>query len=212
MLEDYKVAASYLSQLAPFYAKDDWSDVELLTLELYAQCLHRVEQNADYVRIGMKTLAKRIRGNAATRQIPHNKSMKLPNIRQPAQSPTGSLSDFLNASKLLQEQIILPMDSFFDRVNMGIYISHSPDNDGFQFPLVLSSLLPESFLAESVRVQILGVQEDQRSELWLQANSQNIEPGMSRIWLGAKVSWLCFHPNATITYNENRRCSQPGIH
>ena len=82
------------------------------------------------------------------------------------------------------------MDDYFDQIDMGTYVRHSPDDDSFQFPLQLRSLLPESFLAESVRVQILGVEEDQRSELWLHANGQNIKPGVSKIWLGSNVSRL----------------------
>ncbi len=186
LLEDYEVAASYFRQITTFYAKDDWSDLELLTLDLNAQCLHHVEQNGDYVRVGMKTLAKRIQGEAAIRQQPQ--LIRLAKVCQPTQRATGSLSTIIGASKLLKEQIPLPMDSYFDHIDMGMYVRHSADDDGFQFPLILKSLLPESFMAESVRVQILSVEEDQRSELWLHANSHTIEPGMSKIWLGSNVS------------------------
>lgn len=211
MLKDYEVAASYFRHLAPLYAKDDWADLELLTLDLYAQCLHHTEQNEDYVRIGLKILAKTIRSTAAIRQQPQSKSLKLANVHQPPQSATGSLSSILSASKLLKIQITLPMDAYFDRIDMGAYVRHSPDDDGFQFPLVLRSLLPEKFLAESVRVQILSVEGDHRSELWLQANGQIIEPGTSRIWLRSNVSRFHSIPNATVAHKADRRCFQPGI-
>ena len=198
MLKEFKVAASYFRQLAPFYAKDDWSDLELLTLDLYAQCLHHTEQHEDYVRIGLKILAKTIRSKAAIRQQPQSSSMKLAIVHQPPRGAMGGLSSILSTSKLLKEQITLPMDAYFDRIDLGVYVRHSPDDDGFQFPLVLRSLLPENFLAESVRVQILSVEEDQRSEIWLRANSQMIEPGTSRIWLGSNVSQFCSTPNATV--------------
>ena len=146
--------------------------------------------NAEYVRIRMKTLAKTTGGKAASGQQPQTIPMKLANFHQSSKSARGSLSLILSASKLLKEQISLPMDDYFDQIDMGIHVRHSPDDDSFQFPLQLRSLLPESFLAESVRVQILGVEEDQRSELWLQANGQNIEPGVSKIWLGSNVSRL----------------------
>ena len=176
--------------MAPFYAKNDWSDLELLTLDLYAQCLHHVEPNANYVRIGMKTLAKKTRSKAASGQQPRMDSMKLANAYQSSKSSTGSLSLILSASRLLKEQVLLPMDEYFDQIDMGIYVRHSPDDDSFQFPLLLRSLLPESFLAESVQVQILGVEQDQRSELWLHAHGQNIEAGVSNIWLASNVSRL----------------------
>ena len=205
------MAASYFRQLAPFYAKDEWSDLELLTLDLYAQCLHRTGRNEDYVRIGLKILAKTIQSQAARKQQSQIDSIKRTSIRQPPQSATGSLSGILSASKLLDEQILLPMDAYFDRIDMGVYVRHSPDDDCFQFPLELRSLLPESFLAESVRVQILGVEGEQRSELWLDAAGQNIEPGTSRVWVGSNVSRSCPTPNATLTHHASRRCFQPGM-
>lgn len=193
LLEDYEVAASYFRQLTPFYAKDDWSDLELLMLDLYAQCLHHMERNEDYVRIGLKVLAKTIRSKAAIEQQPQETLTKLANIHQPRQCAMGSLSGILSASKSLKELVSLPMDTYFDPIDMGMYVRHSPDDDGFQFPLVLRSLLPESFLAESVRVQILSVEEDQRSELWLHANGQNIEPGTSSIWLGSNTMFPAWY-------------------
>ena len=167
-----------------------------------------MERNAEYVRIGLKTLAKRIRGNAAIKQQPQIKSIKLPIIRMAPQSAAGTLGSILDASKLLKEQISLQMDGYFDRIDMGMHIRHSTGDDGFQFPLVLGSLFPESFLAETVRVQILSVEEDQRSELWLHAKDQNIEPGMSRIWLGSNVSPLGSIANATVAHHGYRRCFQ----
>lgn len=211
LLEEYEVAASYFRQLAPFYAKDDWSDLEMLTLDLYAQCLHHLERNEDYVRIGLKMMAKTIRRKATIGWHSQTHSMKLSNRRQPPQSATGSLSGILSTSNLLKEQISLPMDTYFDRIDMGRYVRHSLDDDGFQFPLVLRSLFPESFLAESVRVQILSVEEDQRSELWLYANGQNIEPGTSRIWLRSNVSLFWSSPDATVAHDAYRRCFRPGM-
>ena len=190
--------------------KDDWLDLELLTLDLHAQCLRRLERNADYVRIGLKTLAKRIQGNAALQQQSPIESMKLAKIRQASASAASSLTSILNTSKLLKEQISLSMDGYFDRIDMGMYVRHSNDDDAFEFPLVLRSLLPESFHAESMRVQILSVEEDQRSELWLHANNQSIEPGMCKIWIRSNVSPLGSTVNYAIAHKGHRRCSRPG--
>lgn len=190
LLKDYEGAASYFSQLAPFYAQDDWSDLELLTLDLYAHCLNNVERNEDYVRIGMKTLAKKIRGGASIRKQAQSHSMKLTNNCRPLQSANsliGSLSKIFSSSTLLKEQMTFPMNDYFDCIDMGIYVRHSPDDDGFQFPLVLRSLLPDSFLAESVRVRIQSIDGDQLSEICLHAIDQYIEPGMSKLWLGSNT-------------------------
>ena len=188
LLKDYEVAASYFRKLAPFYAKDDWSGLELLTLDLYAQCLHHLQRNYDYIRVGLRILAETVRNNATVRQQPKVNPIKLVHTRPPPHSAAGSLSGVLSASKALKENLSVPMDTYFNRIEMGLYVRHSPDDDGFEFPLVLGSLFPESFLAESVGVQILSVNEDQRSELWLHANCQNIEPGTSKIWLRSNVS------------------------
>ena len=188
LLEDYEVAASYFRQLAPFYAKDDWSSLELLTLDLYAQCLHHLQRDDDYNRVGLRILAETVRSDATVRQRSKVNPMKLVHTRQPPHSAAGSLSGVLNASKSLKENLPVQMDTYFNRIEMGLYVRHSPYDDGFEFPLVLGSLFPESFLAESVGVQLLSVKEDQRSELWLHADCQNIEPGTSRIWLRSNVS------------------------
>lgn len=193
LLEDYEVAASYFRQLAPFYAKDDWSDLELLTLDLYAQCLGHMGRNEEYVRIRLKTLAKTIHSKADIGQQSRINSMKVASIRQPPPSATDSLSGILSASKLLKEPLRLPMSTYFDYIDMGMYVRHSSDDDSFQFPLVFRSLLPESFFAESVRIQILSVEEDQRSELWLHANGQNIGPGTSKIWLRANTMFPAWY-------------------
>ena len=190
--------------------KDDWSDLELLMLDLYVQCLRYLERNVDYVRIGLKMLSKRIQGNAALQQQSPIESMKLANIRQASGSAASSFTSILKASKLLKEQISLSMDGYFDRIDMGMYVRHSNDDDAFEFPLVLQSLLPESFLAESMRVQILSVEEGQRSELWLHANNQSIEPGMCKIWLRSKVSPLGLTVNAAVAHKGRRRCFLPG--
>ena len=182
----------------------------MLTLDLYVQCLHRLERNADYVRIGLKTLAKRIRAKAVIQQQSSAESMKLAHVHQVSRSAANSLSSILDISRLLENQVSLSMDNYFDCIDLGLHVRHSTDDDGFQFPLVLRSLLPESFLAESVRVQILSVEEGQRFELWLDAKDQNIEPGSSRIWLGSNVSPLRSSFNATVADNRNSRCSQPG--
>lgn len=200
----------YFRQLAPFYSEDDWSDLELLTLDLYVQCLRRLERNADYVLIGLKTVAKRIQGNAALQQQSPNDLMKPANIRQASASSASSLTSILNTSKLLNEQISLSTDGYFDRIDMGMYVRHSNDDDAFEFPLVLQSLLPESFLAESVRVQILSVEEVQRSDLWLHANDISIEPGMCKIWLRSNVSLLGPTVNAAVAHKGHRQCSRPG--
>lgn len=180
-------------------------------LDLYAQCLHHSERNEDYVRTGLRILAKTIRSNTAIPQQPQTDSVKPEKFRRPPQSGTGVLSNILSASKLLKEQLPLPMDIYFDRIDVGTYVRHSHDDDGFQFPLMLRSLLPESFLAESVRVQIVSVEEDQRSELWLHANGQKIEPGTSRIWLRSNVSRLCSTPSVTGAHNAYRRCFHLGM-
>ena len=188
------MAASYFRQLAPFYAKDEWSDLELLTLNLYAQCLHCVGRDEDYVCIGLKILAKAIRNRAASGQQPQVSSIEPANACQLPQSAMGSLSGILSASRPLKEHIPLRMDDYFDRIDIGVHVRHSPKDDGFQFPLFLRSLLPETFLADSVRVQILSVTEEHRSELWLHADGRNIEPGTSEIWLRSNVSRSCLSP------------------
>ena len=60
---DYNAAVSYIHKLATFYAKDDWNTLEMSMLRMYAQCLQKTNRDEEYVRVGLKIVAKVVREN-----------------------------------------------------------------------------------------------------------------------------------------------------
>ncbi len=141
-------------------------------LETYAQCLKQLDQIEEYVRIKLKALAKMIHGRN----------------QRPLENATGYLGEVMNASITLGAEISVAMNDYFDNIQLGKYIRHFADRDGFELQLNVRSLLPVDLPIDSMRVSLLCVEEDQRSELWMAtAGPQIIKQGLGEITLESNV-------------------------
>lgn len=174
---DYNAAVSYFHQLAPFYAKDDWSSLEMSMLRMYAQCLQKTNRDEEYVRVGLKIVAKVVReSNSLFKVQPNNVSKAL------------GLSDLIFASRSLGEPISVSIDNYFGDISLDPYPQHYNDQDGFQLQLRLRNRTSQAVEAEQIRVQIVSLEEDQQSNLWLAAESVHVlAPGVATILVGTKV-------------------------
>lgn len=174
---DYSVAASYFHQLAPFYAKDDWGSLEMNTLIMYAECLKNMRRDEEYIQVGLKIIAKLVRGNEAPFSIQLNDGPK-----------PLSFSKLISASRTLGEPISVSMNKYFHNIAVDPYLHHCKDHDGFQLQLRLRNCTLEAVEAQQVQVQIISIEEENHSELWLTAEGFHIlEPGMVIILLETKV-------------------------
>ena len=187
--KEYDTAASYFRQLAPFYAKDEWSNLEIVMLSMYADCLSRLQRTEDYVHVASRALAKMVQKSlGATGESRKGSADLLSTAQNPGYS-TVSLKDIMAASTSLRQPVSVPMDQYFDHVRLDKYIQHFSDRDGFALLLKFRSLLPESLEAQSVRVRLTSAGEEPRSELWLAVTSpQIIKAGYNQIKLRSKVS------------------------
>lgn len=188
--DDYLSAASYFRQLAPFYAKDNWSDLEITMLETYAQCLKHLNKTEEYVRISLKTLAKMINEPS----------------RRPHKGTTECLNRLLSVSKTLDVEVTAPLSDYFDNIDLGRYIRHFTDRDGFELSLKLRSLLPIDIQAQSVRVRMISTEGEQRSELWLATEGpQNVKLGTGELIVKSNVGvdGTCFKRTFTKSYTDD---------
>lgn len=174
---DYSVAASYFHQLAPFYAKDDWGSLEMSMLKMYAECLKNMSRDEEYIQVGLKIVAKLVCKKEAPVSI------------QPIDGPkTLSLSDLISASRSLGEPISVSLNRYFRNVVVEPYLHHSTDHDGFHLQLRLCNCTLEAVEAQQIQVQIISIEEEHHSELWLTPEGFHVlEPGMVTILLGTKV-------------------------
>ena len=174
---DYQTAASYFHQLAPFYAKDDWDSLEMSMLNMYAQCLKNIGRHEEYIRVGLKMVAKLSRQRRSLLSV-------LPNA---AHKPL-SLSDLISTSRSLKEPITVPLDKYFRDITVDPYPRHYDDHDGFQLQLKLWNATLGAFKAQQVRVQISSIEEEIHSEIWLTSEKIHVlEPGIAAILIGTKV-------------------------
>lgn len=174
---DYNAAVSYFHQLAPFYAKDDWSSLEMSMLRMYAQCLQKTNRNEEYVRVGLKIVAKVVRESEIFFKFQ-------PDIA----SKALGLSDLVVASRSLGEPIPVSIDNYFGDISLDPYPQHYNDHDGFQLQLRLRNRTSQALEAEQIRVQIVSLEEDHQSNLWLAAEGVHfLPPGAATIPVGTKV-------------------------
>lgn len=162
---DYSAAASYFRHLAPFYAKAGWTDLELFMLDLYAQCLGKLERNEEYVDTALKILAKQIQDGKADSEEADVKSLSNRILK-----PGGGvkyLEDAIAVSRSLQTSLSVPIDQYFGEMVLDPRIRHEDGKDGSSVHLGLHHVMTEKLLVDEVKVRLVSVDEDQRSEVWL---------------------------------------------
>ena len=162
-LGDYSAAASYFRQLAPFYAKGEWTDLELPMLHSYSRCLKHLDRKEEYVNIVLKLLAKQVH------QLRTEDSAETSLSALAGQKPdyTKTLfKDIVAVSDSVQQSFSVPIERYFSGMLLKPQLIHRHDHDGFSMQLQLRNLV-ESFQPKEVKIRLINVGENQRSELWL---------------------------------------------
>jgi trafficking protein particle complex subunit 10 len=129
-LRDYESAASYLEHIADDESTHMWRHLHGTILELYAECLKRLERVSAYLRVILKILA-----TYAT-------------DRQPRKRDSGSsqavqvlINDLCSLSAELDDQVVVPLEDFFRVTSAELCICHYHGRDGFYIPLSICNLL-----------------------------------------------------------------------
>lgn len=170
-------------------------------LDMYAQCLKHLDKIEEYIHIRLKMLAKIVQN---TSFLNHQLQVTSTDPSEDHGHPRNikvSFKNLVSASRLLKAQISAQMGKYFDSIDLGAYLLHLPDNDGFKLQLRLRSLLPEAFKAESVRVEIISIGEAHDSEVVLTAEGQVFEPGLASIWLWSNVSIYFQYPKVVVNFS-----------
>ena len=198
-LEDCDTAASYFHQLAPFYAKNDWSHLEMSVLEMYAQCLNRqTDRNEEYIKSAFQIIEKVVQRRRTTP------------LYQPSRYASGHLDKLLFASKSLDQPISVSMDRFFGDIRLDPFLRHHDVHDGFQLILRFRYLMPEGMLASKVRAKIVSVDTEQSNEIWLTADDfGRMELGLVTVLLRSNVRRLKIP--FKFGFSLFRLCYRPGI-
>ena len=186
-MKDYVAAASYFRQLAPFYAQGQWSELELVMLDLYAQCLSHLDRKEEYVSIALKIVAKQVEAN---RRSGHNwkTGPQRSNITI-AETSTSYLHHLIVASTSLERRIVAPAERYFGHVSLDPQIRHSDKHDSFHLFLKLKLQGLETLPAEEIRVCLVRMTGGLRSELWLDAANVTIAAGeITKISVESRVS------------------------
>ena len=181
-LKDYSSAASYLRLLAPFYAEHEWNDLEVAVLDLYTWCLKCLERGEDYVRVGLKLLG--ILALRRHRRTLNKESQGFDNTRH---ATRVNLKDVLEASKALQEPLVIPLQQLFFNVSTSPQITHLDEGDGFGLALNLQQALAEPIRADGIELRLIGVDSTRGREILLTLDATcEIKPGSNLISLVSK--------------------------
>jgi hypothetical protein len=137
-LKDYSVAASYLHQLAPFYADQNWTELELAILDMYAKCLKELRKVEEYVRIGLKLLAKSCSPQSSRTAAKVGSTYPMMRTINAAEH----VASIFSASKQLKEPCSVRLRNYFFEVEVGQHIEHDNDTDGFALRVSWQHVLP----------------------------------------------------------------------
>ncbi|KAL6720132.1 hypothetical protein ACLMJK_002053 [Lecanora helva] len=188
-LKDYRSAASYFRQLAPFYANSDWDKLEVSMLDMYAQCLKQFDQKDDFVRVSLKILAKIIKETFTVKGDSGNQRGDPRGLQHELNVAKGYLASITATSKTCNTEFSAPLEDYFSNIYLEKYIDEHTEKDGFELHLHLRSLLPTDLLADSIQVKLLKSDADHRSELFFATEqAQAIKPGLARIPVRSKTT------------------------
>ena len=183
-LEDYAIAASYFHQLAPFYAQNEWKELEVAILGMYARCLKKLDRTEEYIRITLKMLSRTV----AVREAAWSSRKAMNLISTRVNDFQGRLTDVVKASSLLDQHIVVPMNDYFSTIHVDLHLQHDAGTDGFRLSLSFHCLLPDTIESQEIKVRLISSTEGSNRNIWLAAeHTVKLTPGFCRISLASKV-------------------------
>ncbi|KAL9122575.1 MAG: hypothetical protein Q9187_000868 [Circinaria calcarea] len=167
-LKDYEAAALYFRQLAPFYAGDDWNNLEIGVLDMYSRCLKKLDQLEEYIRVSLRLVAKLVRSKSQNTDTSHT-GLRFPNVTgfRDIRNDTGYLRDLIEASERLEEPISIPMEDYFTKVHVDPYLEHFVHKDGFQLTLEFRYIVTDEITADQIKIRLVNIDDKQAGDIWL---------------------------------------------
>jgi trafficking protein particle complex subunit 10 len=190
-LGDFGAAASLFWRTTPFFGENGWSLLELAMLVLYSRCLKQLQRKDEYIKVMLKLLSKA--AAAEGDRLRRRSSLRIgqkPDVAYPdGEAIKGLLGDLLEETKSLQDEIRVPLSSFFSTVEVDATPEYRDDRDGFSISLEVSCLLIDELKMDKARLQMVSHVADSQREIWLELSEPVIiKPGRNRIKLDGNVS------------------------
>ena len=164
-------AAAYFRQLGPYYAKDQWSELELVIYDMYAQSLEYLGKHEEFVEVGLKIVARLANILQPSSSIQRDHSSLIGILARKAY-----LSRVVSTSKALHECVPVSLDNYSGSISLSRYIKHESGKDSFYLRLDIDHILMEGFHADEVRCKLVWEDADANDELWLTAQNVDFEP------------------------------------
>ena len=182
---DYSSAANYLRELAPFYARYDWADLEVVILEMYCFCLKKLGNTEEYIRIGLRTLIKSV---YVAKSWKSSTAASGGSSDDEARGDPDSMESLAAESMNLSGSIAINMEDIFTNIQIQPYVRHDEKQDRFWLTLSFNSLLQGGFTAHEAKGRLFSSLEGQSREIWLKSNEPvRIRSGRCSVDLSSQV-------------------------
>jgi hypothetical protein len=169
---DYSAAASYFYRMTPFYGDGGWEEVEMSMLNMYSKCLKELGREEEYVRVTLKLLSKEASAQRAVNIRKSEFSLGKPRVCGEVQEAKGHLSELMQASATMEQEIAVPMQNWFSGAEVEGSPRYHDGRDGFSLSIRLQYLLIDELEVDKVKVSIVPTTAGQTREIWL----ENDEP------------------------------------
>lgn len=155
-------------------------------LDMYARSLRNLDRKQDFICAGLQILAK------STHRSRPSITLAKQNSLQESRDLGHYLEEIINASKSLERTLSAPLSSYFSEVSLDPHIQHFEERDGFYTTLKLQNLMPEAFEAHEVRVKLVGVNVEQRCNIWLSTGGPElVRQGSNQVIVQTTVCHDC---------------------
>lgn len=192
---DFAAAASYFNKVLATFGENQWSLAEEALLHKYAQCLKALNRKDEYVRIVLTLLArmadvkkpqtrKRSRNDSAGISVSHTSTSQ----SRPVLNGSALFEDLVTYSRSLPYDISVPLNNYFDDLEIDRCIHNFDDRDGFELSFSLRQLLASEITIDTVKARLTSTKEGQSDELWLSNNGgETLGDNPTRIKLSTTV-------------------------
>ncbi|MCJ1477365.1 hypothetical protein MMC13_006036 [Lambiella insularis] len=171
-VEDYGTAVAILYQLAPFYAQNDWTDLETYILEACAQCLQKLDRRDEYIKVIMKILASIVRRSSHGFSPTGSETPFWNRAVQAGDNISAKkyLNDLLTAAEKEGGPVLASMKDYFADIRLDPGIRHFEVKDGFEVSLSLQYMLPAPLRVQTIKARLVSAIDGQSRDIWLSRN------------------------------------------
>lgn len=172
------------------FARHCWDTMELTVLGFHADCLKTLNRKAEYVRVVMDMISKRvdISNRPGYEDFSSNATKKSRAIGIISMDTSELLKDLVSYSAQLSYDFTAPLQNFFSIVHLDSNITLFADHDGFKLSLELCQRLMRTLLVDAVKARLVDANDRRGKEVWLQSDgSCHINQRTTRIWLTSNV-------------------------